>query len=305
MSHSQQHELMPLAFEESLVRVIPDQNGESLFVAKDVALALGYEWNGSSRIAHVPEEWRGVTSVVTPSGEQEVLTLTEQGLYFFLGRSDKPKALPFQKWLAGEVLPALRKTGSYGQAVQPVMTPGNTSLADLRRLVALWAMLTNMPSQSLCDQLFTMFGLQEENNDQQALNAAALHVLQQNNQLLALGRKVSEQALARYQQDMRQAVEPPLVKLFWRQFCVLNADGKLNHSRNSELIALRLADVVQAAKAHDICPFTVTELRRLLPQGSTYRLMAASKEVNSALLGKTVRCMVFFRPQAEGEVGHE
>lgn len=39
--------------------------------------------------------------------------LSEQGLYFFLGRSDKPKALPFQKWLAGDVLPALRKTGRY------------------------------------------------------------------------------------------------------------------------------------------------------------------------------------------------
>lgn len=42
-----------------------------------------------------------------------MLTLTEQGLYFFLGRSDKPAALPFQKWLAGEVLPSIRKTGGY------------------------------------------------------------------------------------------------------------------------------------------------------------------------------------------------
>jgi prophage antirepressor-like protein len=39
--------------------------------------------------------------------------ISEQGLYFFLGRSDKPAALPFQKWLAGEVLPSIRKTGSY------------------------------------------------------------------------------------------------------------------------------------------------------------------------------------------------
>jgi len=39
--------------------------------------------------------------------------LTEQGLYFFLARSDKPLALPFQKWIAGEVLPAVRKTGRY------------------------------------------------------------------------------------------------------------------------------------------------------------------------------------------------
>ena len=42
-----------------------------------------------------------------------MLTLTEQGLYFFMGRSDKPKALPFQKWVYGDVLSSIRKTGSY------------------------------------------------------------------------------------------------------------------------------------------------------------------------------------------------
>ena len=107
---------MPQIFENKefgAVRTFRDKAGEPLFVAKDVALALGYEWNGNARIAHVPAEWRGVTSVVTPSGTQEMVVLTEQGLYFFLGRSDKPKALPFQKWLAGEVLPAIRKHGGY------------------------------------------------------------------------------------------------------------------------------------------------------------------------------------------------
>ncbi len=55
----------------------------------------------------IPEEWRGVTSVVTPFGEQTMLTISEQGLYFFLGRSDKPKALPYQMWVAGDVANAL------------------------------------------------------------------------------------------------------------------------------------------------------------------------------------------------------
>ena len=44
-------------------------------------------------------------------------TFSEQGLYFFLGRSDKPTALPFQKWLAGDVLPSIRKTGGYGKII--------------------------------------------------------------------------------------------------------------------------------------------------------------------------------------------
>ena len=85
---------MPQIFENKefgAVRTFRDKAGEPLFVAKDVALALGYEWNGNARIAHIPAEWMGVTSVVTPSGTQEMVVLIEQGLYFFLGRSDKPK----------------------------------------------------------------------------------------------------------------------------------------------------------------------------------------------------------------------
>lgn len=104
---------IPFAFDSALVRVVLDDAGEPLFCAKDVALALGYQWNGVSCINHVPEEWKLVRSVLTSFGTKETWFLSEQGLYFFLGRSDKSGALPFQKWLAGEVLPSIRKTGSY------------------------------------------------------------------------------------------------------------------------------------------------------------------------------------------------
>lgn len=130
--------LIPFRFDSYAVRVI-DVDGSPWFVAKDVALALDYTWTGTQRIEHVPEEWRGVTSVVTPYGAQEMAVLSEQGLYFFVCRSDKPKALPFQKWLAGDVLPAIRRTGEY-------RTPSSAApSADLPRLRAqrdaLWAWL--------------------------------------------------------------------------------------------------------------------------------------------------------------------
>lgn len=122
--------MTPYLFGDAPVRVLRDEAGEPLFVAKDVALALGYEWNGASRVAHVPEEWKVVTSVVTSYGNKETVCLTEQGLYFFLGRSDKPKALPFQKWLAGEVLPAIRRTGHYvaPSAQAEVLPPSGDTL---------------------------------------------------------------------------------------------------------------------------------------------------------------------------------
>ena len=132
--------IQPFAFEDHLVRTIMDDGGEPWFVAKDVALALGYQWNGASRIAHVPEEWRRVTSVVTLRGDaQDMQILSEQGLYFFVARSDKPAALPFQRWLAGEVLPSLRRTGRYAlteqdKAVGPQVPAWLGALTRVQRL---------------------------------------------------------------------------------------------------------------------------------------------------------------------------
>ena len=95
------------------VRTIVDDDGEIWFVAKDVAQALDYAYWQPNIVGHVPEIWKGIKRINTPGGEQEMLCLTEQGVYFFLGRSDKPKALPYQMWIAGEVVPSIRKHGAY------------------------------------------------------------------------------------------------------------------------------------------------------------------------------------------------
>jgi prophage antirepressor-like protein len=99
--------------EEIEVRVAAGDGGIPLFVAKDVVESVGAVWKAGESIRHVPQEWQGVHSVWTPGGSQQMLVLTEEGVNFYLIRSDMPKALPIQKWLAGEVLPSIRKTGSY------------------------------------------------------------------------------------------------------------------------------------------------------------------------------------------------
>lgn len=95
-------------------------NGELWFVAKDIADSLEYaESSNTARLFQaVPEEWKGMKQIHTLGGLQNVICLSEQGLYFFLGRSDKPKALPYQKWIAGEVVPSIRKTGRYSAHFQ-------------------------------------------------------------------------------------------------------------------------------------------------------------------------------------------
>ena len=92
-----------------------DNDGELWFVAKEVAQELGYSINGgmTKYFAHVPEIWKGGNRISTPGGMQEMLCLKEQGLYFFLARSDKPLAVKYQMWIADEVMPSIRKTGMY------------------------------------------------------------------------------------------------------------------------------------------------------------------------------------------------
>jgi anti-repressor protein len=110
-------------------------NGEPWFVAKDVAKALGYGEDSSVSILFkgVPEEWVQVNpiSVNLKDGREQLrdmLCISEQGLYFFLARSDKPKALPFQKKIAGEILPSIRKYGAYmtPQKIEEILTNPDT-----------------------------------------------------------------------------------------------------------------------------------------------------------------------------------
>lgn len=98
------------------------ENGEIWFVARDIATALEYKESSVDSInklmAIVPEIWTARKRFLVRSEngieqEREMLCLTEQGVYFFLGRSDKPKAQPYQIWIAQDVVPSIRKTGSY------------------------------------------------------------------------------------------------------------------------------------------------------------------------------------------------
>lgn len=108
------NEIQRFAFDHKPVRVVTEGT-ELWFVAKDIAAVLEYsESSNPARLFQsVPEEWKGVKPIHTPYGTQEMVTISEQGLYFFLARSDKEKAIPFQRWLAGDVVPSVRRHGAY------------------------------------------------------------------------------------------------------------------------------------------------------------------------------------------------
>ena len=104
--------LQVFSYEGQQLRTV-EENGTVWFVAKDIAEALEYSYWQPNIVTHVPEIWKGIKRINTPGGEQEMLCLTENGVYFFLGRSDKPKAVPYQMWIAGDVVPSIRKHGMY------------------------------------------------------------------------------------------------------------------------------------------------------------------------------------------------
>lgn len=92
------------------------RDGEVWFVGKDVAEALGYGKGKSLANAvsdHVDPEDKGVTKMMTPGGTQQVTIINESGLYSLILSSKLESAKRFKRWVTSEVLPAIRKTGSY------------------------------------------------------------------------------------------------------------------------------------------------------------------------------------------------
>lgn len=87
--------------------------GEPWLVGKDVARALGYTNPRKALGDHVDEEDKGVTKCDTPGGTQELTIINESGFYSLTFSSKLPKAKEFKHWVTSEVLPTIRRTGSY------------------------------------------------------------------------------------------------------------------------------------------------------------------------------------------------
>lgn len=95
-------------------------NNEPWLVGKDVANILGYSNPQKAIRDHVYEEDKGVNEMVTPGGKQKVVIINESGLYALVFGSKLPNAKKFKHWVTSEVLPTLRKTGSYKMPDNPM-----------------------------------------------------------------------------------------------------------------------------------------------------------------------------------------
>ena len=91
------------------IRVTTNEQGEPLFVLKDICGALDLK-NISDVASRLDEDGVGTTEVIDNLGRtQKTNVITEAGLYEVIFMSRKPEAKKFERWVFEEVLPSIRK----------------------------------------------------------------------------------------------------------------------------------------------------------------------------------------------------
>ena len=110
------------------IRTMSNEQGNVLFCAKDVALALGYKNPTRAARIHVDEEDRCMSEMDTlRRGSQSTTFINESGLYALILASKLDSAKRFKRWVTSEVLPSIRKQGGYmvakeGETEKEIMT---------------------------------------------------------------------------------------------------------------------------------------------------------------------------------------
>lgn len=104
-------EVISFSYQGSPVRTL-NIDGIPWFVGKDVAEILGYSNPQKSLRDHVDDEDKTVNESFTVNGTMGIL-VNESGLYSLILSSKLPSAKSFKRWVTSEVLPSIRKTGSY------------------------------------------------------------------------------------------------------------------------------------------------------------------------------------------------
>ncbi|WP_270551526.1 ORF6C domain-containing protein [Dorea longicatena] len=116
------------------IRTVTIEN-EPWFVGKDVATALGYADTFGALKKHIMDEDKLVCQIDSAGQKRDVTVINESGLYALIFGSKLESARRFKHWVTSEVLPAIRKTGSYqkpmttDQKIQ-LLAQGNVELTE-------------------------------------------------------------------------------------------------------------------------------------------------------------------------------
>ena len=152
-------------FERAVVRTI-QRDGEPWFVAADVCavLGLGNITMALKRLDADEQTLISIEGMTSGPGNPHVNVINESGLYSLTLTSRKPVAKRFKRWVTGEVLPTIRKTGSY--SIQAPAIPQSLSAAlrlaaDQAELIEAQQVLLSIvaPKAAFVDQYVESTGL--------------------------------------------------------------------------------------------------------------------------------------------------
>ena len=90
-----------------------EYQGETWFVARDVAEILGYRSINGAVLSHVDDDDRVTTEVDTIKGPRNAVLINEIGVYSLVLGSKLPAAKEFKRWICRDVVPSIRRTGAY------------------------------------------------------------------------------------------------------------------------------------------------------------------------------------------------
>lgn len=107
------------------------RNGEIWFVGKDIAERLGYNNPRSAIRDHVDDEDKNTVVFHDGKGNPNRIIINESGMYSLILSSKLPTAKSFKRWVTSEVLPSIRRTGTYTQAIVPKPNYDTVGLIDL------------------------------------------------------------------------------------------------------------------------------------------------------------------------------
>lgn len=136
MMNNPANAIASFAFDDNLVRVIY-LDGQPWWVATDLAKLLGYR-EAKDMVRRLDDDQKRLHMVSSSGGEQEAWIVNESGLWMCVLKSQRAEAKRFQKWLTGDLLPALRRDGYYAMpgAVRTIQLPTAARIRAMRHMNA-------------------------------------------------------------------------------------------------------------------------------------------------------------------------
>lgn len=155
------NDLIKYSFEEETVRVVLIGDNP-WWVAGDVAKVLSYK-HTPHMLRLLDDDEKGVHIVDTLGGEQELSVISESGLFAAILKSRKPEAKRFRRWVTGEVLPSIRKTGRYTLFDDPPMLPSpaidDVEIPKLNAAIGIMREARHVWGREECRRIWVRIGL--------------------------------------------------------------------------------------------------------------------------------------------------